>query len=51
MKLEDLGYYNKLEKYSKEQKLDSFEIGRIIAEHKERLIACLALQELENQPY
>ncbi len=38
MKLEDLGYNNKLEKFRTEQDLDNFEIGRIIAEHKERYI-------------
>lgn len=38
MKLEELGYNDNLEKYRVEQKLDSFEIGRIIAEHKERYI-------------
>jgi ribosome biogenesis GTPase / thiamine phosphate phosphatase len=36
MKLEDLGYNDKLEEIRIEQKLDSFEIGRVIAEHKER---------------
>ncbi|HBL75158.1 MAG: ribosome small subunit-dependent GTPase A [Bacteroidetes bacterium GWF2_42_66] len=38
MRLEDLGYNNKLEKFRIEQDLDNFEIGRIIAEHKERYI-------------
>jgi ribosome biogenesis GTPase len=38
MKLEDLGYNNKLEKFRTEQKLDEFSTGRIIAEHKERYI-------------
>lgn len=38
MKLEDLGYNDKLEELRKEQKLDNFEIGRVIAEHKERYI-------------
>lgn len=38
MKLEDLGYSNEFESYRKEQGLDSFEVGRVIAEHKDRYI-------------
>ncbi len=38
LRLEDLGYNDKLEKFRIEQKLESFEIGRVIAEHKERYI-------------
>ncbi len=38
MRLEDLGYNDKLEELRTEQKLDNFEIGRVIAEHKERYI-------------
>jgi ribosome biogenesis GTPase / thiamine phosphate phosphatase len=38
MQLEDLGYNNKLEKFRKANSLDTFEIGRVIAEHKERYI-------------
>ena len=38
MKLEDLGYNDKLRKFSVENKLSDFEIGRVIAEHKERFI-------------
>ena len=36
MTLEDLGYTQELEEYRKEQNLDSFEIGRVISEHKDR---------------
>ena len=36
MELEDLGYNNELEKFRKEQNLDSFGIGRVISEHKDR---------------
>jgi len=36
MKLEELGYNKKFEAFRIEQKLNDFEIGRIIAEHKER---------------
>ena len=38
MKLEDIGYNDKLRKFSVENKLSDFEIGRVIAEHKERYI-------------
>jgi len=38
MELKDLGFNEILEKYRIEQKLDSFGVGRIIAEHKERYI-------------
>jgi ribosome biogenesis GTPase / thiamine phosphate phosphatase len=38
MTLEDLGYNARLEKFRIEQSLDTFEIGRIISEHKERYI-------------
>lgn len=36
MTLEDLGYNRELEEYRKEHNLDSFEIGRVISEHKDR---------------
>lgn len=38
MKLEDLGYNNELEKFRLENKLNNFEVGRVITEHKERYI-------------
>ncbi|MBP1672915.1 MAG: putative ribosome biosis GTPase RsgA [Bacteroidetes bacterium] len=38
MKLEDLGYNEKLQKLRVENNLSDFEIGRVIAEHKERYI-------------
>jgi len=43
--LEDLGYNNKLEKFRQENNLDSFETGRVIAEHKERYIVRTADDE------
>lgn len=49
MTLEELGYYSKLEECSKEQKLDDFEIGRVIAEHKERYIVKTIKAELEAE--
>ncbi len=36
MKLEDLGYNSSFEKFRNDRNLNSFEIGRVIAEHKER---------------
>jgi ribosome biogenesis GTPase / thiamine phosphate phosphatase len=38
MRIEDLGYNNILEKFRIDNNLDSFEIGRVISEHKERYI-------------
>ncbi len=38
MKLEDLGYNEHLEKLRIENKLNDFEIGRVVSEHKERYI-------------
>ncbi len=38
MKLEDLGYSEKLEKLRVENNLQGFDIGRIVVEHKERYI-------------
>jgi ribosome biogenesis GTPase len=38
MKIEELGYNNTLEKYRKNQNLESFEVGRVILEHKERYV-------------
>jgi ribosome biogenesis GTPase / thiamine phosphate phosphatase len=38
MELEDLGYNINLEKFRTDNKLNSFETGRVIAEHKERYI-------------
>lgn len=36
--LEDLGYTTDLESHRKDQNLDSFEVGRVISEHKERYV-------------
>jgi len=38
MKLEELGYNDKLEKLRIENNLKNFEIGRVISEHKERYV-------------
>lgn len=38
MTIEDLGYNQTLEAFRTEQNLDSFEVGRVILEHKERYV-------------
>lgn len=38
MTLEDLGYHADLEEFRKKNKLDSFGLGRVISEHKERYV-------------
>ncbi|MDY8136243.1 ribosome small subunit-dependent GTPase A [Aquimarina sp. 2201CG5-10] len=38
MTLKDLGYNTQIEKHRKESNLDSFEIGRVILEHKDRYV-------------
>lgn len=49
MKLTDFGYNEKFEKFRIEQKLSSFEIGRVIAEHKERYIVKTEKTEYEAE--
>jgi ribosome biogenesis GTPase / thiamine phosphate phosphatase len=49
MTLEDLGYNKNLEKYRIENKLDSFQIGRVIAEHKERYIVKTGNNEFDAE--
>ena len=49
MKLENLGYNDKLKKIRIEHNLDSFEIGRVIAEHKERYIVKTIKGEFEAE--
>lgn len=49
MKLEDLGYNDNLEKFRIENNLESFEIGRVIAEHKERYIVRVLSGEFEAE--
>jgi ribosome biogenesis GTPase len=49
MTLEDLGYNNVLEKFRIDNNLNSFEIGRIIAEHKERYIVKTTTGEFEAE--
>ena len=49
MKLEDLGYNDSLEKFRIDNNLDSFETGRVIAEHKERYIVKTDKGEFEAE--
>jgi len=49
MKLEDLGYNNKLEKFRIEHNLEKLDIGRVIAEHKERYIVRTDKGEVEAE--
>jgi ribosome biogenesis GTPase len=49
MEIEDLGWIDKLEEFRKVQKLENFEIGRVIAEHKERYIIKTAKDEFEAE--
>lgn len=47
MTLEDLGYRIEFEEYRKELKLDSFGIGRVILEHRDRYTVKTASSELD----
>ncbi len=49
MQLEDLGYNNSLEKFRTDNNLCEFEIGRVIAEHKERYTVKTNLGEFEAE--
>ena len=49
MTLEDLGYNIYFENYRKEQNLDSFEVGRVISEHKERYFVKTIDKEYEAE--
>ncbi len=49
MTIEDLGYNDKLEEFRNENNLNSFDIGRVIAEHKERYIIRTPAEEFEAE--
>lgn len=49
MELEDLGYHINFENYRKDQNLDSFEVGRVSAEHKERYFVKTIEKEYEAE--
>jgi len=48
-RLEDLGYYDELEEFRVENNLNSFDVGRVIAEHKERFIVKTIKGEFEAE--
>jgi ribosome biogenesis GTPase len=49
MKLETLGYNKKLEEFRINNNLEGFEVGRVIAEHKERYIVTTAKGEFDAE--
>ena len=49
MKLTELGYNEDLKLYREEQNLQSYEIGRVVAEHRERYIVLTENGELEAE--
>jgi len=49
MTLEDLGYNKEIENYRTENGLDSFDVGRILAEHRERYVVQTAEKEYEAE--
>lgn len=49
MTLRDLGYHDTLEQFKMDQNLGSFEVGRVISEHKERYIVKTPAQEYEAE--
>lgn len=49
MTLEDLGYTNTLEVYRQTQNLDSFDIGRVTSEHKDRYVVKTGVEEFDAE--
>ncbi|WP_053971664.1 ribosome small subunit-dependent GTPase A [Mangrovimonas sp. ST2L15] len=49
MTLEDLGYTLEFENYRKDQNLDSFGVGRVISEHKERYVVKTSDKEYDGE--
>ncbi|WP_074408688.1 MULTISPECIES: ribosome small subunit-dependent GTPase A [Aquimarina] len=49
MIIQDLGYTNALEQFRIEQNLDSFEVGRILSEHKERYVIKTPTHEFDAE--
>lgn len=49
MILKDLGYNTSLESYRKKQNLDSFNVGRVISEHKERYTVKTERDEFDSE--
>ncbi len=49
MNYQDLGYNDSFERYRIEQNLESFEIGRVISEHKERYVVKTPTDEYDSE--
>lgn len=49
MKLEDLGYNERIEKFRTENNLEGFEVGRVVAEHKERYTVRTVMGEFDAE--
>ena len=49
MNFQDLGYNDTLEKYRNEENLASFEVGRVISEHKERYVVRTPTHEFDAE--
>jgi len=49
MTLEDLGYNEELKNYRKNQNLDSFEVGRVVSEHRERYVVKTSAKEYDGE--
>lgn len=49
MTIRELGYNESLEKFRIEQNLESFEIGRVISEHKERYVVKTTNSEFDSE--
>ena len=49
MTLQDLGYTEEHQKHRSENNLDSFDVGRVISEHKERYVVKTATQEYDSE--
>ena len=49
MKLEDLGYYDQLKEFQDKANQDGFELGRVVAGHKERFIVSTTKGEYEAE--
>ena len=49
MTYKDLGYNDTLEKHRIEHKLDSFDVGRVISEHKDRYIVKTPTREFDSE--
>ena len=49
MTLEDLGYNADLENYRKDRQLDSFGVGRLISEHRERYVVKTTEKEYDGE--